>query len=106
MARSTRTRRGADDVSGMPRAPDGDDLGRAATPPRVQIGAAEKELATRTRLLCGEHPLGSQATNAVPVDSEVLGGRACVEPLVGGPAFVPREPVDDLGSDEIGQLRQ
>ena len=82
-------------------APDADQRRRPSTPPRVQIRPAEEQLATGAGLLGRDRSLSGQATKAVAVDAEVLGGTARVKPLVGG-GLLPREPVDDLGGDEIG----
>jgi hypothetical protein len=100
MARSTRTRLGPEDESVIVPAPDAHHGCRPLTPPGVQIRSTEEQLATGACLLGGDHSLSSEAAEAVAVDSEVLGGTARVEPIVGD-SLLPRETVGDLRGDEF-----
>ena len=94
-------RRGAGDESAIVPAPDADHRRRPSTPPDVQVRPAEEQLATGAWLLGRDRSLSGQATKAVAVDSEVLGGTTRVEPIVVG-GLLPRETVDDLRGDDFG----
>lgn len=75
-------------------------------PPGVEICPAEEQLATGACLFGRDRSLGSQATEAVAVDSEVLGGIARIEPGVDGVGLRRGKTRGELVGDEVGQLTE
>ena len=51
--------------------------------PLIEIGAAEEQLASTAVLMDRDRPLGSKLPKRVPMDAEILGCVARVEPLAG-----------------------
>jgi hypothetical protein len=76
----------------------------AAAPPSVEIRSTEVELAPWSILLGRDSQLSGKLPEGVPVQSEVIGGVARVEPLVVALTIVC-ETLDNCGGYPLYELR-